>query len=239
LGVVRWLLDAGQDDSEVKVRRGRVCSIVPKYEGEDELPEARAEQLFLKQRLGAKSIQPKPSVVKKLLVGPAAFDLLHYAGHGEADEEDLEDAQLVLAGRWEEEEGEYITTPLTIPEVQQYARLDDQAGNRPMVVLNACQVGRLGQNVGALRREFGRIGGFARAFLTTGAGVFVSTLWSVGDTPARNFTEGLYTELLAGKTLSEATRAARRRARDAKDATWLAYVVYGSPYAKVVFQRAG
>jgi len=173
-------------------------------------------------------VKPKPDDVKELLEGPAAFDLLHYAGHGEADERDLDDAQLVLGESWQAELQGYVPVPLTIPNVQQYAKLADDHGNRPMVVLNACQVGREG-------KLFGRIGGFARAFLTTGAGVFVSTLWSVGDKPARNFTEGLYTELRARRTLSEATRAARARARRARDATWLSYVVYGSPYTKVVF----
>jgi len=39
--------------------------------------------------------------------------------------------------------------------------------------------------------------------------------------------------LLASKTLAEATIAAREAARKERDATWLAYVVYGHPYMKV------
>jgi CHAT domain-containing protein len=84
-----------------------------------------------------------------------------------------------------------------------------------------------------IRYKMTSIGGFSRAFLSKGAGMFIAALWSVGDAPARNFTEKLYERLLAKDTLAQATIAARETARDAKDATWLAYTVYGNPYAKL------
>jgi len=90
--------------------------------------------------------------------------------------------------------------------------------------LNACQAGRAGYKLSG-------IGGFARAFLTGKAGVFVGALWSVGDQPARTFTEHFYERLLAGDRLAEATIAARGVAREAGEATWLAYVIYGHPHA--------
>ncbi len=93
-----------------------------------------------------------------------------------------------------------------------------------MVVLNACQAGRAGYRLSGT-------GGFARAFLTGKAGVFVGALWSVGDQPARSFTEQLYKQLLAGDRLAEAAIAARESARNAGEATWLAYVIYGHPHA--------
>jgi CHAT domain-containing protein len=95
-----------------------------------------------------------------------------------------------------------------------------------MVVLNACQIGRANYKLTG-------IGGFAQAFLDRGAGAFVGTLWSVGDSPARTFTERLYSELLGGQTLAQASIAAREAARQAGDATWLAYVVYGHPHLRV------
>jgi len=61
--------------------------------------------------------------------------------------------------------------------------------------------------------------------------VFVGALWAIGDFPARTFTETLYTRLLAGDTLAKATVAARQKARDAREGTWLAYTVYGNPHA--------
>lgn len=73
------------------------------------------------------------------------------------------------------------------------------------------------------------IGGFAEAFIRAGAGAFVGTLWSVGDGPARTFTESLYRTLLDGGSMAGATRIGREAARAAGEATWLAYVVYGHP----------
>jgi CHAT domain-containing protein len=95
-----------------------------------------------------------------------------------------------------------------------------------MVVVNACQAGRAGYKLSG-------VGGFANAFLTGGAGAFVGTLWSVGDNPARVFTETLYKELLQGSNLSEAAIAARAAAQKEGGATWLAYVVYGHPHMKI------
>jgi CHAT domain-containing protein len=95
-------------------------------------------------------------------------------------------------------------------------------------VLNACQVARQGWHLTSA-------GGFADAFLRAGAGGFVGTLWAVGDAPARTFTETFYHALMAGKTFAESAIAARQAARDAGDATWLAYAVYGHPHAIVHF----
>lgn len=69
-----------------------------------------------------------------------------------------------------------------------------------------------------------------------GAGVFISSLWSIFDDPAELFTETLYRSLLNGNTLAEATVAARDACGHdaAGDATWLAYVVYGNPCARFV-----
>ena len=69
-----------------------------------------------------------------------------------------------------------------------------------------------------------------------GAGAFIGTLWSVGDRPARIFSETLYSELLNSSNLAEATRKAREASRNAGDATWLAYVVYGHPHLKVTLE---
>lgn len=78
------------------------------------------------------------------------------------------------------------------------------------------------------------VGGFTQAFLRRGAGAFIGTLWSVGDSPARSFTEEFYDGLLKSVTIAEATVKAREKARQAGDATWLAYVAYGHPHAKLI-----
>ena len=101
---------------------------------------------------------------------------------------------------------------------------------QPIVLLNACQIGRTGYALTG-------ISGFAQAFLKGGAGAFIGSLWAVGDRPARVFSEALYSALLEGSDLAEASRKAREKAKAAGDATWLAYVVYGHPYLKVTLQK--
>ena len=158
-----------------------------------------------------------------------AFDLLHFAGHGAAETEAVTEARLLLQGRIED--GEYIEAPFTTTTVYTRANLTAADGARPLVVLNACQTGRLGYALTG-------ISGFAQAFLNAGAGAFVGTQWSVSDVPGRVFTETFYTKLLDGATVAEATVASREQARADGDATWLAYAVYAHPHARLVHQRS-
>ena len=107
-----------------------------------------------------------------------------------------------------------------------FSRLSAQDKNRPMVVLNACQVSREGQLLSSTS-------GFAPSFLLAGAGAFIGPLWMIGDKPARVFIETLYQELLNGEMLADATAKARERVKEeykgTSDLTWLAYTVYGHP----------
>jgi CHAT domain-containing protein len=157
--------------------------------------------------------------------------LFHFSGHGEAEPGSDLTARILLTGRVEN--NSYVPDYLRSNAVAQNARLKSSNGNRALAVLNACQVGRANWQLTS-------IGGFAEAFLRAGAGIFLGTLWSVGDGPARTFTEAFYEKLRVGGTVAEASIDAREKARKkaipAGDATWLAYVVYGHPYARVKFQ---
>ena len=122
--------------------------------------------------------------------------------------------------------------------VDHYADLRGPDGRRPLVVVNACQTGQIGYSLTGL-------GGFATAFLgaregtgdTRGkAGAFVGALWSVGDQPASTFVAALYEELKKGRTIAQASGAARAAAKDAGEGSWLAYTVYAHPNLKVQFQ---
>lgn len=225
LGVVRWLHGSWPPD-RLRIRPGRARYIIPRYPHPDwALPQAEAEQQFLKERFGARAVDPEQNKVRKLLARRGSFDLLHFAGHGFAESDDIANAQVMLTGRVEQ--GNYVPAYLNATTVRQHGQLKDRTGNGPIVVFNACQTGRLGHQLTSL-------GGFAEAFLGVGAAAFVSSLWSVGDVPARTFTESLYAALLDGASVSEATSAARAEARRAGDATWLAYVIYAHPRARLV-----
>ena len=237
LGLVRWLLDphSTRPPERLLLRPDRARFVIPDYSDPTcQLPETASERAFLQSRLAATPVVPHHREVLALLDeagGPDGFDLLHFAGHGLAASDDIADAQILLEGR--AGAGQYVREPLRATTVTQHFHTNRQTarigrthdGNRrPMVVLNACQTGRLGYQLAS-------IGGFAEAFVGGGAGAFISSLWSVGDTPARTFVQALYEALLDGHPMARAVRAAREGARTAGDATWLAYTIYAHPNA--------
>lgn len=99
--------------------------------------------------------------------------------------------------------------------------------SKPLVFLNACQVGQGGMSLTG-------IGGWASRFLAAGAGAFIGPLWSVYDKPACDFAKHLYSELIGGKPIGEAVKNARLSIRQDGDPTWLAYTVFAYPLATVV-----
>jgi len=226
LGLVRWLHEAGWPPETIPLANGRARFIIPKYPHPDlELPETAEEAKFLKKMFGATPVPPTSSAVRKLLATAVGFDLLHFAGHGEAEQGDVANAALLLEGRVEN--GKYAREYFNATTADQHSAFAEEGRPGPLIVLNACQVGRASYKLTGT-------GGFARAFLRRGASAFVGTLWSVGDYPARTFTEQFYTQLKTDKAnIATATKEARKKAQEAGDATWLAYVVYGHPHARL------
>jgi hypothetical protein len=227
MGLVRWQWGSWPPE-RLYLRPGRCRYVVPDYpDARYRLAETSSERLFLEKELGATAVVPHHREVLELLRMPGSFDLLHFAGHGLATGEDIEDAQLLLKGRMEG--GQYVLEPLRASVVAQNFRITQADGTRPIVVLNACQVGRLGY-------QLANIGGFATAFVGGGAGAFVSSLWSVGDRPATIFMQTLHKGLTDGASVAEAATRGRVAARASGDASWLAYTVYAHPDARL--QRA-
>jgi hypothetical protein len=229
MGLVRWIDGAHYPPQQVSVAHGHASVISPSYPQQSrwQLSEPVEEFKFLEKTFGATMVQADVETIMSLIERPGQFDLLHFAGHGMAMPNDISNAELVIQVR--QQDGRWVPVPLTATLVEQFANLREGKGNRPLVFLNACQVGRGGY-------QLTKVGGFAQAFLKGGAGVFVSTLWSVVDEPARKFTEEFYTALLAGKTIAEAATFARQSTHAAGDPTWLAYVVYGRPDGRLVLR---
>ena len=225
MGLIRWLHGGGTPPNRLKLRKGRVRYVIPHYPvPQYELPEAELEYKFLEDKFDAEFVSPHPNEVRELINTPGAFDLLHFACHGYAELDNISNAHLMLEGRIED--NKYVPELLSATLAGEYSNLQSD-DNRPMIVLNACQTGRAGYHLTG-------IGGFAEAFLTGRAGAFVGTLWAVGDSPARTFTETFYSEMIdKNSKLAEAVVEARDRARLAGDATWLAYAVYGHPHMKI------
>ncbi len=223
-GLVRWQLGSFPP-KEMRVRQGHARSLCPDYrDPRFALTEPVHERQFLEQQFGAKSVTATPAGVRTLL-RTGKFDLLHFSGHGAADPDDILDAKLLLQGRKRgaKVEAQYLGATT----VSENAMRTRNGETGPLVVLNACQVGRAGELLST-------VGGFAHAFLDAGASAFVSCLWSVRDEPSRIFVEKLYEELLAGTPMGVASARAREETRKSGDATWLSYVVYSRPDAVLV-----
>jgi hypothetical protein len=224
MGLVRWLDQGGWPEEEIPIREGHARYVIPQYPHPDYvLKEAEKEADFLIRSFNATAVTPQPKEVLEVLQKTNGFDLLHFACHGFAEHGNIANAELLLQGRIEGEK--FIPARLSATTAGQFSNWKSEH-RHPMVVLNACQAARAGYTLTG-------VGGFAQAFISAGAGCFVSSLWSVGDQPARTFTETLYSQLIAGKTLSIASITARNAAKDANDATWLAYAVYGNPYMRI------
>jgi hypothetical protein len=227
-GLLRWQFLPFPQRPELRARPGKVYSLCPrKVDRSFLLLESIAEAEFLAKELKATDLRASTTAVRRLLKR-GDFDVLHFSGHGKADTTDIAEALIMLDDR--KVEGNLVRQFLSATEVAESASLTSPDGAGPLVVLNACQAGRGGVQLSSM-------GGFARAFLAAGAQAFVACLWSVAEQPSRIFTENLYRQLIDGRPLGQAVLHARESARAEEDAaTWLAYVVYGRPDAKLILQ---
>lgn len=229
LGLCRWLwgYEPGYPPEKLQMRKDKFMALVPEYpKGEWEL-DTKGEWNHLRDTYGAERVSTDPNDLTKLLKSPDKFDVFHFAGHGAGDQESISEERIILQMVPDPDRyGVWVETAYHSTVVSQNAVLGKPAGRRPLIFLNACQIGRIGYHLTS-------IGGFAQAFIKAGAGAFVGTLWGVDDKLAINFTKTFYAELAAGSTLAEASKKARNAAKKAGEPTWLAYTVYGEPFAKV------
>lgn len=227
MGVVRWL-DNDYPPEKLRLRRDHARYVVPDYPAPDDpLPYAQEEIKLVVDRFKARPVAPQVEAIYSLLETPGQFDLLHVACHGLSDPSDIGSARLELP-RSRRRDGTMAEQSVLATTVRSEADLADGPW-RPIVVLNACQSLRGGYKLKG-------IGGFAEALVDRGAGVIVGSGWSIGDQPALEFIREFYdrfTHRTRPATLAAAAAAARQKVKEAGDATWLAYVVYGHPRAKV------
>jgi len=210
--VTRWLFGVGQR-AELSMKSLGV--VVP---GDSGLAAAGAEAAYFNGLAGAArtvtKIPAKPSELRSALAG-GTFDVLHFTGHGLAHAGNADRSQMVL-------DGGAAFTPMDVSGV-----VANLGRARPVVFLNACEIGRAGQALGGAA-------GWPQAFLRAGAGAFVGAYWSVADATASTFASAFYDALLNDKlVVGAAAQAARAAVRKASDPTWLSYVVYAHPCARV------
>jgi hypothetical protein len=209
--ITRWVPGIG---FRRPIKLENIALVVPPDSG---LPLAKEESDYMLSLRGrgrkVTAITPTFGDVQDAFI-EGKYDGWHFSGHGVARDENPDRSSIILTA-------EERFTP---------EDLSGQAMNmgvpRPLVFINACQVGRSGMALTG-------IGGWARRFVGAGAAAFVGAYWSVYDEPAYGFAKELYTQLLGGKPIGEAVRAARAAIRAKGDPTWLAYTVFADPFATV------
>ena len=190
--------------------------------------------LVLPRNSGLQSAASEGSYVSSLANGgrkvtrvPAAYldviaemkkgehDGWHFTGHGGFSAPDPDRSVIVL------EDGQRL-----MPE--DLSGVVKNVGKpRPLVFLNACQIGRSALSLTG-------IGGWASRFVGAGAGAFVGAYWSVYDQAAHDFAQALYGRLLGGMTIGRAVQEARLMIKPLGDPTWLAYTVFADPATKII-----
>jgi hypothetical protein len=234
-GLVRWLHSTRWPGPYLALRKERIHYVIPNYLDPGlKLEGAGAEREMLTalfgnpQEIKADSLE----VTQFLQNGAERCDLLHLACHGEAAQRAVMRADLLMTGA--QVNGSFATDPLSADLVKTHARFAATEPN-PMVFINACQTGRGGSGISGGVAGF--VDAFLRPFSELGVGALVGALWSVDDKLAYTFAQAFYSALLSGKTLVDAARAAREASKNQRELTWLAYTVYGNPFARIADAR--
>jgi hypothetical protein len=229
-GLVRWMYNARWPRRTIPLRSGRIFYVIPSYlDPRDVLEGAQEEEQMLRDRFGGpQAIEPTSDGVRQFLAGEEqSCDLLHFACHGETKQEAVLSSDLVMAGLRNHDNS--ITEDLLGHEtvkIEAKFGLDAPAG---MVFINACQTGRQGTGIAGV---MGFADSFIRPMSGQGVSAFIGALWSVDDKLALTFADTFYTRFLRGDMLVEAAQAAREACKKKQDFTWLAYSIYGHPFAR-------
>ncbi|MGH2359432.1 MAG: CHAT domain-containing protein [bacterium] len=225
--VTRWT-ERWSPPAEIHVRD--LIYVAPGYEDGGGLRFLDQEVAYL-ESLQDRGVQPHRVRARPAPFGQAVkaggFDVFHYVGHASQTAGAMAQSSLELETEIVETAGTQKRIVHSIDPLYLTNLGSTWASRRPLVFLNACQTGRA--DVGLVR-----LGGWATAALGSRAGSFVGTLWSVRDGAAYLWASTFYKSLVGGATLGAAALAARRTVAATGDPSWLAYIVYAHPNAKVV-----
>jgi hypothetical protein len=196
------------------------------------LPEAIEEAKALAQSYSTMPAIPldcTPANFKLLLDAKLTYNLnpiggvqcVHFAGHGEVDPTRPGEAAIYLSN------GSPITPVF-------FKRSPLGRGYAPFIFFNACMVGTAGEMLGGL-------GGFPGNCLTGGFAGLVAPLWAVNDGVAKSFALEFYRQAFSApkdRTVAEVLRELRANYNSTTPVpSYLAYVFYGNPYLKLVWNR--
>jgi len=220
-GLLRVLIVADTDDLRpLKASAEEASALKSLFENYDEYLRSSGS----KRRVSVEAlIGPKAanydSVLQRLL-DPRPYDVLHYTGHCEYEEDNPPKSGWLFSG------GRKITAF----ELTQVTHVPE------FVFSNACRAGVIPERGGHRA-----VPSFAESFFQHGVKNFVCTAWAVWDRAACDFACRFYKELLgsAGRRprhMYEAMREARKSIWNASPSgaqSWGAYQHYGNPWFKL------
>jgi hypothetical protein len=216
--VGRWPIRSTQMPPPEKLSVAKVAVVSGVYQkpGWRRLEAAEHEAAFLVgERFGpavATAVDAAPDPILSCLDGTPAADLLHFAVHGSFDPNGAANGIVLV-------DGSYLD-PMEVR--------GTKLSRRPMVFLNACQIGQ-GQAV------LGDYAGMAEAFLAAGASAVIAPLWSINDQLAKDAALAFY----RGSDRMKPAEALRRgrtgpvAAERPPPAIALAYQFFGHPGLRV------
>lgn len=218
--VGRWMAgDSCQLRQELQINKIAVCATSYKNIPDVQpLPWAEEERKYLQDHFSAFNVKMLRAEVKTFLETGIA-EVVHFSCHGDMSAQQPEDSSLDL-------EDKKIKPGLV-------GRPETRSGigkSRPLVFLNACQVGGSG-------KVLGLVFGWPQAFLNIGATACIAPLWSVIDENARDIAQDFYQMTLIDsprKSLGEALQSIRQQWRAKRSLTYLGYVLYGDPTARIM-----
>jgi hypothetical protein len=187
------------------------------------LPWAAKEKAFLMKDYRARPVDLKSSALLDFLEKGGA-QTLHLACHGQMSVVQPNTSKLIL----EDDPKNLKPTMVNTTEVRRGLGRD-----HPLVFLNAC-------NVGGVAASLSLVAGFPAAFLGAGAVAVISPLWAVNDARAKEIAESFYTQAFGAspRPIGEIMREIRADWINKKQLTYLAYVLYGDPLARVRYTPA-
>lgn len=191
--------------------------VAPEYEGELVLSQAAAEaQMVFKQYPGT-PIAPTDFAGLEAALGGVGRSLVHFICHGK---DEAGGQQAVYLERGSE------LSSVSILRMRGVAAIF--AEKRPVVFLNACEVGRGAPALVGL-------GGFVSSFIRLGATAVIAPLWSVEEEAAYAIAKEFYRAVKdrPGTPFSRIFSEIRAKAYDKTigEDTYAAYCFYGDPYA--------
>jgi hypothetical protein len=187
-----------------------------------QLPWAAKEKALLVADYSAREVPLVSGELKKFLERGGA-QVLHFACHGTMLVSNPMGSALIM-----EDPDDLKATMVNRQEVR-----EGIGAGRPLIFLNACEVG-------GAASALSLVAGFPNAFLYAGAAAVVSPLWVVADDTALEIAREFYQAVLVAPpqtTLGSVMRTIRKRWAEKGNLTYLAYVLYGDPLARIVYQR--